>query len=307
MNEAIVEKLHGTLSILRRERDEVHRAKELAMERLRLAKEETERMERTLQASKQKYDALMAQSTNNSNSNSNNNCSNGSDGHGGKVNESVEIMQLKKEVERIGREAKFQHMEYVSKRDTLAKLKNHLKAEDAQRSKNIRIAQETLKKRRAKLANIQALARNHISTDGTSGGSASRGRANDNGNDSGISGGAGKGKNRTSASASASASAVETQIRKVLDEDQTHGHSMTLSNGSNSTAVLDIFAKLQRCLDKKVDECANDAGTIRRNADSVQRRIRGYEDYMAQNIGMSRTSGARNVSMYGSHMSALGQ
>lgn len=94
MNEAIVEKLHGTLSILRRERDEVHRAKELAMERLRLAKEETERMERTLKASQQKYDALMAQSNN----------SGGSENDGGKGNESTEIKKLKKEVERIGRE-----------------------------------------------------------------------------------------------------------------------------------------------------------------------------------------------------------
>lgn len=188
-------------------------------------------------------------------------------------------------------------MEYVSKRDTLAKLKNNLTAEDAQRSKHIRIARETLRKRRAKLSNIQALARNHINTDGTTGGSSDRGHANDNSNDSGNSGGADK--NGTSA--------VEIQIRKLLDDDQMHGHSMTIINGSNSTAVLDLFAKLQRCLDRKIVECANDAMTIRRNADSIQRRIRGYEDYMAQNMGMNRTSSSRNLAMYSSHMSALGQ
>jgi hypothetical protein len=38
--EAIVDKLHGALSILRRERDDLHRSKELAMERLNLAKDE---------------------------------------------------------------------------------------------------------------------------------------------------------------------------------------------------------------------------------------------------------------------------
>ncbi len=60
MNEAIVDKLQGTLTILRRERDEVHRAKELAMERLRLVKEERVSFEERLEMTQRKYDDIVA-------------------------------------------------------------------------------------------------------------------------------------------------------------------------------------------------------------------------------------------------------
>jgi hypothetical protein len=46
--EAIVDKLNGALAVLRRERDELHRAKEMSVERLRLAKEERHNAEKHL-------------------------------------------------------------------------------------------------------------------------------------------------------------------------------------------------------------------------------------------------------------------
>ena len=57
--EAIVDKLHGALATFRRERDEVHRTKELASVRLCLAKEERTKAERTVQAMQEKYDQMM--------------------------------------------------------------------------------------------------------------------------------------------------------------------------------------------------------------------------------------------------------
>ncbi len=45
--EAIVDKLHGVMAAMRRERDELHRKKALAEERLRLFQEEKEALEKT--------------------------------------------------------------------------------------------------------------------------------------------------------------------------------------------------------------------------------------------------------------------
>ena len=48
--EAIVDKLHGALAALRRERDDMHRRKELAAERLRLTKADREALEQTVKS-----------------------------------------------------------------------------------------------------------------------------------------------------------------------------------------------------------------------------------------------------------------
>ncbi len=88
--EAIVDKLHGALATFRRERDEVHRAKELAVERLRLAREEREAAERTVQSMQEKYDRLIKSVSSSSKSNSNSN--------------DDEITKLQAEVERLSRE-----------------------------------------------------------------------------------------------------------------------------------------------------------------------------------------------------------
>ncbi len=57
--EIIVDKLHGALATFRRERDEVHRAKELAVERLRLVREERMAAERNVNAMQEKHDEMM--------------------------------------------------------------------------------------------------------------------------------------------------------------------------------------------------------------------------------------------------------
>jgi ATPase subunit of ABC transporter with duplicated ATPase domains len=85
--EAIVDKLHGALATFRRERDEVHRAKELAFERLRLAREERMAADRNLQSMKDKYDKMM-QSMSKSDGNNN------------------EVAKLQTEVERLSREVR---------------------------------------------------------------------------------------------------------------------------------------------------------------------------------------------------------
>ena len=56
--EEIVDKLHGALAAFRRERDELHRKKELAAERLQLVKEEQQAIERTVHAMQENLNQL---------------------------------------------------------------------------------------------------------------------------------------------------------------------------------------------------------------------------------------------------------
>jgi GMP synthase PP-ATPase subunit len=60
--EAIVDKLHGVLASLRRERDELHRKKALAKERLHLFQEEKEAMGKTYALAQGKLEALQQSS-----------------------------------------------------------------------------------------------------------------------------------------------------------------------------------------------------------------------------------------------------
>jgi chromosome segregation ATPase len=84
--EELVDKLHGTLSILRRERDELHRAKQLAVERLHLIKEERSTAESNLHTLQQKYDRIVSSHQRDERRN--------------------EIVKLQSEVERLGREVR---------------------------------------------------------------------------------------------------------------------------------------------------------------------------------------------------------
>lgn len=84
--EEIVDRLHDTLSVLRRERDEIHRANQLAIERLRLLKEERVAAEKNLSTLQSKYNGIVS--------------SNAKDERRG------EISKLQSEVERLGREVR---------------------------------------------------------------------------------------------------------------------------------------------------------------------------------------------------------
>ncbi len=53
-NEVIVDRLHGALASYRKERDDLHRRKELAVERLRLVKEERISLENNVQEMQKK-------------------------------------------------------------------------------------------------------------------------------------------------------------------------------------------------------------------------------------------------------------
>ena len=80
--EVIIDKLQGVLSTLRREADDLHRSKELAIERLRLARLDRESMEKTV-AGMQDTLYQLKESTNRSNR---------------------ELEKVEKEVERLRRE-----------------------------------------------------------------------------------------------------------------------------------------------------------------------------------------------------------
>jgi hypothetical protein len=56
--ETLVNKLQGALQNLRRERDQVHRRKELSLERARLAKEEEQNLSRVFNGMQQRLDQL---------------------------------------------------------------------------------------------------------------------------------------------------------------------------------------------------------------------------------------------------------
>lgn len=83
--EEIVDKLHGALAAFRRDRDDLHRKKELATERLRLVTEEREAMEKTIRAMQEKLDQLDK-----------------SVSDAGKL----QLIQLEKEVERLNQEVR---------------------------------------------------------------------------------------------------------------------------------------------------------------------------------------------------------
>lgn len=87
--EEIVDKLHGALAAFRRERDDLHRKKELATERLRLVTEEREAMEKTIRAMQEKLDQLEK-----------------SVSDAGKL----QLVQLEKEVERLNQEVRRRHV-----------------------------------------------------------------------------------------------------------------------------------------------------------------------------------------------------
>ena len=95
--EVIVDKLHSALATLRRERDELHRSKELAIERVKLAKEERSNTEKTVNSLQIHLDTLISSLP------------------GTGVNSvEMEITILKNEVERLTQEvritlSKFQH------------------------------------------------------------------------------------------------------------------------------------------------------------------------------------------------------
>lgn len=95
--EVIVDKLHSALATLRRERDELHRSKELAIERVKLAKEERSNTEKTVNSLQNHLDTLISSLP----------------GTGSNSVE-IEITILKNEVERLTQEvritlSKFQH------------------------------------------------------------------------------------------------------------------------------------------------------------------------------------------------------
>ena len=96
--EEIVDKLHGALASLRKERDHLHRSKELAVERLRLAKEERVTVEKTVSSMENMYDHLTSSMDGSARGSS----SSSSSSSKNVVND--DITTLQGEVERFGKE-----------------------------------------------------------------------------------------------------------------------------------------------------------------------------------------------------------
>ena len=94
--EVIVDKLNDALSNLRRERDEAHRSKELALERLRLAKEEETELEKSVNALKLQYEKLVSSMANQ-----------------GSENADDELLKLQKEVKHRALEVRKLQINFV--------------------------------------------------------------------------------------------------------------------------------------------------------------------------------------------------
>lgn len=126
--EAIVDKLHGALAAFRRERDDLHRKKELAVERMRLVKEEHDATEKTVRSMQAKLMELQSSASSEA--------------------AQREVAKLRQEVERLNRENQFQHTELVAKRAKMTRLETQM-AEDAKiRQASLRKALEQVRRRR---------------------------------------------------------------------------------------------------------------------------------------------------------------
>mmetsp|Transcript_57475 Transcript_57475/g.69147 ORF Transcript_57475/g.69147 Transcript_57475/m.69147 type:complete len:238 (+) Transcript_57475:107-820(+) len=134
--EAIVHKLHEALARFRREKDDLHRKKVLALERLRLAWEERESVEKCVQSMQSKLDSLTksVKSVDHEDSNG--------------------VSLLRNKVDRLVEETKFQHAELVAKRNKCEKYKLKVKDDIKLRSKDLMIIRESIRKRRTMVANF---------------------------------------------------------------------------------------------------------------------------------------------------------
>eukprot|EP00586_Coscinodiscus_wailesii_P021006 CAMPEP_0172496176 /NCGR_PEP_ID=MMETSP1066-20121228/82865_1 /TAXON_ID=671091 /ORGANISM="Coscinodiscus wailesii, Strain CCMP2513" /LENGTH=234 /DNA_ID=CAMNT_0013268335 /DNA_START=65 /DNA_END=769 /DNA_ORIENTATION=+ len=127
--ELIVDKLNSALAVIRRERDELHRSKELAVERLRLAREERQAFQKTVRSMEEKLKEL-------------------NDAVSTGKNDKSELLRLQKEVEQLGKEAKFQHAELVGKREKLSRLEAKIADDTKVQATSLRSAREAVRKRR---------------------------------------------------------------------------------------------------------------------------------------------------------------
>uniref|UniRef100_A0A6U4ADJ3 Uncharacterized protein n=1 Tax=Ditylum brightwellii TaxID=49249 RepID=A0A6U4ADJ3_9STRA len=130
--EAIVGKLHGVLAAFRRERDDLHRAKELATERLRLVRTDRQALEKKVKMMQTKLGEL-AESVKGRNN-------------------SDQIAKLQDGVEQLGKEVSFQHAELVGKREKVSRLQSKMKCEAQSQAAAIRAAQDSVRKRRERMS-----------------------------------------------------------------------------------------------------------------------------------------------------------
>jgi len=134
--EAIVDKLHGALAVLRRERDELHRAKEMSVERLRLAREERYNAEKHLSLLQDRYNEIAS-----------------ADVQGMRK---ADIEKLQEQVQRLGSEVKFHHAELIGKREKMDKFKTEMLRDESIRGVHHRAAKEAVCLRRQKVTQSQA-------------------------------------------------------------------------------------------------------------------------------------------------------
>mmetsp|Transcript_25753 Transcript_25753/g.42874 ORF Transcript_25753/g.42874 Transcript_25753/m.42874 type:complete len:231 (+) Transcript_25753:145-837(+) len=107
--EAIVDKLHGALSAFRRERDDLHRKKQLAEERLRLMREEQGAMETSVNAMTAKLHKLQ---------------------ESGNAEALQELQTMEQDVMKLQKEVQFQHAELVSKSSKVHGLRQDLEEQE---------------------------------------------------------------------------------------------------------------------------------------------------------------------------------
>mmetsp|Transcript_20543 Transcript_20543/g.30877 ORF Transcript_20543/g.30877 Transcript_20543/m.30877 type:complete len:227 (+) Transcript_20543:131-811(+) len=136
--EVLVDKITAALAALRNERDDLHRQKSLAEERMRLVEEEKEALQQSVADARLKYSQLQSQASS--------------------EEAKQELQDLERDVTMLQKEVDFQHAELVAKRikldsaqkcllEEIKKLeKTSLRMKEAERKRRNQVARQTLTK-----------------------------------------------------------------------------------------------------------------------------------------------------------------
>lgn len=168
VNLDIVDKLHGALASMRRERDELHRSNELSHERLRLVREERRVMEQSVNHLEAKLEQLNKEVQENT-------CTDdGGDGIGGigdrksttnHLDEKMksvaggggQLDRLRLEVDSLQREYDFQHSELMGKMAKYDTFVNKVRNDECRFARAISDARDAVRHRREKQNQVDIL------------------------------------------------------------------------------------------------------------------------------------------------------
>lgn len=132
-NEGIVQKLQGVIAAVRGDRNREHRSRDIAIEKLRSAKEAFQADKATLQADKNKYDATQNESE----------------------NTQKEIIIVEVSIQQLQQKYEFQHEDLIRKREKIQQQNNALEATILQREKAVHEARQLLDQQKIKYKDLE--------------------------------------------------------------------------------------------------------------------------------------------------------